>query len=86
MLDLRGTKSIHSRVLMTDTKHITLAATVSVSGKMLSPFLVFKGNPTGWIAMPKFTTYQSAGKYTCKVKAWMDKVKMHEWIDLCLIH
>jgi hypothetical protein len=49
-----------------------LTATISVR----PPFLIFKGEPTGCIAMCKFSTYPSAGKYACPEKAWMDEEKI----------
>ena len=69
---------------MTDTKHVTLAATVTASGKMLSPFLIFKGKPNGHIVMCKLGTFSNGGKYSCQENLWMNKDKMHEWIDVVL--
>jgi hypothetical protein len=43
MLDIKGKKTIHARTSSTNTKRVTLAATVTASGKMLAPFLIFKG-------------------------------------------
>jgi hypothetical protein len=51
---------------------------------MLTPFVVFKGKPQGWIASCEFGTYPDAGRYACKDKAWMDESKMNEWIDAVL--
>ncbi len=79
-LDVKGTKTIHARASTADTKRVTLAATVTASGKMLPPFLVFKGQPNGRIATREFATYPSLGVYACQEKAWMDEVRMHQWI------
>ena len=68
---------------MTATKHVTLAATVTASGKMLSPFLIFKDKP-GRIAMHEFGIFPEGGKYSCQDEAWMNEDKMHEWIDVVL--
>ena len=83
-LDVKGKKTIHARASTTDTKRVTLAATVTASGKMLPPFLIFKGKPNGRIAMREFSTYPVGGKYACQEKAWMNEEKMHEWIDVVL--
>jgi hypothetical protein len=48
-----------------------------MSGKMLSPFMIFKGAPNGCIASHKFVTYPATGKYACQRKAWMDEEQMH---------
>ena len=43
MLKVIGSKSVQQRSSTSETKHITLDATVTASGKMLTPFLIFKG-------------------------------------------
>jgi hypothetical protein len=83
-LEVKGARTVHSRASTTETKRVTLAATVTASGKMLSPFLIFKGKPQGRIALREFGTYPDAGKYACQEKAWMDESKMNEWIDVVL--
>ncbi len=70
MLDVKGTKTIHARLSTMDTKRVTLAATVIASGKMLMPFLIFKGKPNGRIATREFATFLSEGEYACHDKAW----------------
>ena len=84
MLEVKGAQTVHSRASTAKTKHVTLAATVMASGKMLPPFLIFKGKPQGGITLCKFGMYPDAGKYACQEKAWMDKSKMNEWIDVIL--
>jgi hypothetical protein len=79
-LEVKGKKTIHARASTTDTKRVTLAATVTASGKMLAPFLIFKGKPNGRIATREFATFPSEGEYACQDKAWMDEVRMHEWV------
>jgi hypothetical protein len=83
-LEAVGTKTIQVRASTTDTKCVTVAATVTASGKMLPPFMIIKGAPKGRIAKCEFGTYPSDGKYACQPKAWMDEVNMHLWIDLVL--
>jgi hypothetical protein len=58
---------------MTDTKRVTVAATVTASGKRLPPVMICKGAPKGRIASHKFVTYPATGKYACQRKAWKDK-------------
>jgi hypothetical protein len=43
MLEAIGLKSVQQRSSTSETKRITLAATVTESGKMLTVFLIFKG-------------------------------------------
>jgi hypothetical protein len=83
-LDIKGKKTIHARASTTDTKRVTLAATVTASGKMLAPFLIFKGKPNGRIATREFGEFPDSGKYACQEKAWMNEAKMHEWVDVVL--
>ena len=77
-LNVKGARTVHTRVSTSDMKRITLAATVNASGKMLQPFLIFKGKPNGCIAMREFLTYPAHKQYACQDKAWMDEVRMHE--------
>jgi hypothetical protein len=83
-LDVKEKKTILAKASTTDTKHVTLAATVTASGKMLSPFLIFKGKPNWFIAMHEFSSCPNGGKCSCREKAWMNEEKMHEWIDVVL--
>ena len=53
-----------------------LATTISVSGKILTSFLIFKGQPCECIALREFPMYPDAGKYACREKAWMHEMKM----------
>ena len=76
-LGVKGTKTIHTR-MSSDTKCVTLVATVIASRKMLPPYLIFKGKPNGGIASWEFSAFPAAGKYACQDKAWMDEGRMHE--------
>jgi hypothetical protein len=44
-LEVKGAQTVHSHTLTTDTKHISLSATVTASGKMLTPFFSWRGCP-----------------------------------------
>jgi hypothetical protein len=82
MLDVKGTKTIHTRMSMSDTKCFTLVETVTMSGIMLPSYLIFKSKPNVCIVLCKFLTFPAAGAYACKEKAWVDKGRMHEWINV----
>jgi predicted ABC-type ATPase len=56
-LDIKGTKTIHTRMSTSDTKHITLVSTVTASGNILLPYLIFKGKPNGCIVSWEFSTF-----------------------------
>jgi hypothetical protein len=84
-LEKKGTKTIHVRTSTSDTKRATLAATVTASGKLLPPFLIFKGKTDGRIASRELQTYPVECIYACQDKAWMNETMMHRWIDLVLI-
>jgi len=83
-LEMKGMRTIHVRASTGDTKRVTLAATVTLSGKMLTPFFIFKGSPTGRIAKKEFPSFSPDGKYACQKSAWMDEERMHIWIDIVL--
>ena len=84
-LKTKGTRTIHLHASTSDTKRVTLAVTVDVSGKMLPPMLIFKGAPNGRIANREFSTYPDRGHYACQKKAWMYEDMLNRWIDLVLI-
>ena len=44
-LELVGRRTVHVWKSTSDTKHATLALTVTTSGKALLPLIVFKGKP-----------------------------------------
>ena len=58
--------------------------TVSASGLVLTPFLVFKGAPNGRIEKSEFTTFPPGMIYTCQSNAWMDERVMNMWIEKVL--
>ena len=51
MLDIKVSKMVHTIASTTNTMHVTFAITVSASGKMLPPFLIFKVKTHGHITM-----------------------------------
>ena len=81
----RGTKTIHVRSSTSDSKRGELAATVSGSGKLLKPFLIFKGKTDGRSAQKELQMFPGDCFYACQQKAWMDANMMNLWIDLVLI-
>lgn len=80
-LELVGQRTVHIRKSTNDTKRVTCAMTVSASGRVLTPLLVFKGAPNGRIERTEFATYPRGMVYTCQGNAWMDERVMHLWID-----
>ena len=84
-LEKKGVKTVHARSSTADKKHATLAATVSGSGKLLHPMLIFKGKAGGQIEKNEFKTYPQECIYTCQPKAWIDESMMILWINEVLI-
>ena len=83
-LESVGTRTVHIRKSTNDTKRVTCAMTVSASGKVLTPLLVFKGAANGRIESKEFSTYPPDMEYACQSNAWMDERVMHFWIDKVL--
>jgi hypothetical protein len=50
-LELIGCRTVHVRKSTNDTKRATFAMTVTASGHVLTPLIVFKGKPGGRIAL-----------------------------------
>jgi DDE superfamily endonuclease len=79
-LEKKGMNTITVRTSTSSTKRVTVATTVTASGRILTPFLVFKGQPNGRI-IREFPTYPAGALYCCQNNAWMDVAVMHKWID-----
>ena len=83
-LESVGRRTVHIRKSTNDTKRVTCAMTVSASGLVLTPFLVFKGAPNGRIEKTEFATCPPGMIYTCQSNAWMDERVMNMWIEKVL--
>jgi DDE superfamily endonuclease len=83
-IDKKGKKTVNIRSSTTTTSRISVALTVTASGELLHPFLVFKGKPNGCIDKKELITFPPEGEYTVQEKAWMDSVVMLRWIDTVL--
>jgi len=83
-LELVGKRTINVRKSTNDTKRVTYAATITASGKTLTPYLVFKGRPDGRIVKKEFKTYPQGMFYACQDAAWMDEVCVMDWIEKVL--
>ena len=83
-LDLIGTKTVNVRKSTNDTKRATLALTVTASGKVLTPFMVFKAVPGGSVETREVKKFPKEMKYTVQKNAWMDERAMLLWIDWVL--
>ena len=81
----RGSRTIHIVGSTSDTKRATLAATCTMSGKMLPPLLIFKGSQNGRIAQKELLKFPEMGFYATQKKAWMDESMMLLWIEKCLL-
>ena len=83
-LEIVGRQTVHVRKSTSDTKRATFAMTVTASGKVLKPLLVFKGKPGGRIEKREFPTYPSEILYACQDNAWMDEKVMLMWVEKVL--
>ena len=72
-LDVVGARTVHVCKSTNDTKWATAAITVTASGKMLPPLLVFKGAKNGRIIKKEFPTFDKSMYYACQENAWMDE-------------
>ena len=56
------------------------AVTVTASGKMLPPLVVFKGKGSGRTEQ-EFGKFNQGAEYAVQPKAWMDEQVMKVWMD-----
>jgi DDE superfamily endonuclease len=50
--------------------------TVTASGKVLKPVIIFKGDQDGQIVQRGFPNYEDDMVYLCQRAAWMDEAAM----------
>lgn len=83
-LDLIGKKTIHVRKSTNDTKRATFAMTITASGKILTPYMVFKGKAGARIETREAMTFPRDMYYACQENAWMDERVMLLWVEKVL--
>jgi hypothetical protein len=79
-----GSRTVHIRKSTCDTRRATYAVTVTASGKLLKPLVIFKGKPTGRIVNREFPSFEQDMIYVCQKSAWMDERVMLLWVDTVL--
>jgi hypothetical protein len=67
-----------------DSHRCTIAFTVTASGKILPPFVVYKGAKGGRIHTKELPNHPQGNFYTVQMKAWFDKEVMLQWVDTVL--
>ena len=70
--EIMGRKTIHIRKSTNDMKKVTTALTITASGCILTPFLIFKGSPKGRIVRYELPNFSKGCVYACQENAWMD--------------
>ena len=69
----KGARTVHVLASTGETKRATLAATVTMSGELLPPLLIFKGNRNGRIEKNELPTFPPMGFYAMQKKhGWMN--------------
>ena len=82
-LDSHGTCTDDIHKWTDDTGHATLTLMVTASGRMLQPFLIFKGMAGGQIKL-EFSTFPKERFYACQKSASMDEHLMKAWVEQIL--
>ena len=71
-LEVVGARTVHVCKSTNDTKCATAAITVTASGKMLLPLLVFKGAKNGRIMKKEFPTFDNSTYVLCMSRECLD--------------
>ena len=79
-----GERTVNGQTSMPQTLQATVAVTVTASGEMLKPLVVYKGKPGACIETREFPTFPDNTFYACQGSAWMDKRIMQMWVRLVL--
>ena len=83
-INQRGARTINMRTGTDDSKRCTVALTVSASGEMLTPMVVYKGTWQGRIATREIRDHPQGMKYVMQPKAWFDEATMLDWVNVVL--
>lgn len=78
VVDKKGKKTIQVRTTGSDKNRITATLCCTAAGKLLPPFVVFKGKTLRTL---KKVEIPSGIFATTQAKAWMDEQRMLQWID-----
>jgi transposase-like protein len=79
-----GERTVNGRTSSSSTLRVTVSVTVTASGMLLKPLIVFKGKPGARIETREFPTYPQDNFYACQDRAWMDERVMLLWVRLVL--
>ncbi len=71
-IDQCGLRTINMRTGTDDSKRCTVALTVTASGEMLMPMVIYKGTRYGRIATRELCDHPQEMKYAMQPKAWFD--------------
>ena len=75
-----GGRTINMRMGTNNSKHCTVALTMSAFGEMLMPIVVYKGARNDHIASHKIPNHPQGMVYVMQLKAWFDEVTMLDWV------
>jgi hypothetical protein len=83
-LNIRGKRNINVRSSSGSTMRLTCAITVTASGDILQPLIIFKGTRNGRISREFSSSdggFPPNCSYACQERAWMDEIEMLQWVD-----
>jgi hypothetical protein len=82
-LQTRGSKTVSVHTSSDSTKRITVAVSVTASGSMLPPLLIFNAKPNGRVEK-ELANFPPGAHYTVQKNAWMDERVMLMWVEVIL--
>jgi hypothetical protein len=74
-LQVRGSKTVSVQASSDSTKWITVAVTVTASGLMLLPYVIFNAKPNGHVER-ELANIPPGAHYAIQKNAWMDESVM----------
>jgi hypothetical protein len=82
-LQVRGSKTVSVQASSDSTKRITVAVTVTASGLMLPPYVIFNAKPNGRVER-ELANFPPGAHYAVQKNAWMDERVMIMWVEAVL--
>jgi hypothetical protein len=75
-----GARTINMRQV-DNSKRCTVTFTISASGNILKPMVVYQGAPRGCIALRKLPLHPHERHYAMQKKAWFEEAVMLDWVE-----
>ena len=80
-LQAKGSRTVHISAAVGKKMRCTTHIGIDRSGKMMTPYIIFKGMPGGRIEKRELPTFSDHAYYAMQKNAWCDETCMLDWLN-----